>query len=47
MKSFKHKETGQVINEANPNHYSIYERFGYEEVQVEAKKTKAKKKIEK
>ena len=32
MKIFKHIETGHVVEEANPNHYSIYSRFGYEEI---------------
>ena len=43
MKIFKHSETGHIIVENNPNHYSIYLRMGYEEVKEE--KTKKKKKV--
>ena len=42
MKIFKHLETGHLITETNPNHYSIYARFGYEEV-IEKPVTKTKK----
>ena len=42
MKIFKHNETGHIIEETNPNHYSIYSRFGYEEV-IEKPVTKTKK----
>ena len=38
MKTFKHIETGHTITESNPNHYSIYERMGYEEVKPKRKK---------
>ena len=43
MKIFKHIETGHIIQENNPNHYSFYERMGYEEVKEE--KPKKKKKV--
>ena len=48
MKIFKHLETGHIITETNPNHYSIYARFGYEEVKEKpAEKTKKTKKSNK
>ena len=48
MKIFKHLETGHIIAETNPNHYSIYGRFGYEEVKEKpVEKTKKTKKSNK
>ena len=48
MKIFKHIETGHLITETNPNHYSIYARFGYEEVKEKpVTKTKKTKKVNK
>ena len=48
MKIFKHNETGHIIEETNPNHYSIYARFGYEEVKEKpVEKTKKTKKVNK
>ena len=48
MKIFKHIETGHVVEEANPNHYSIYSRFGYEEIKEKpVEKIKKTKKVNK
>lgn len=35
-KKFKHPKTGIVIEESNPNHYSIHLREGYEEFEDKA-----------
>ena len=37
MKIFKHIETGHIIEEHNPNHYSIYLRSGYKEIKSKPK----------
>lgn len=43
MKIFKHIETGHIIEEHNPNHYSIYLRSGYKEIKAKPKKVELKK----
>lgn len=49
MKIYKHIETGHIVVETNPNHYSIFERMGYKEFEdtigeVKRVKVKVKKK---